>query len=167
MRKKHHSSIHVRLRTGGTNVCRCSHVRQGSSMWHYLMFCSINDSAIQLGSVAGIAPLSPPPSPTYACLSTGASPQKSNVRCYPSLLIEKDLGCIGARRPCFWAGDGKTPLLGLFCFGAWWLSWLHHDDHINNSLFILHLTEGCSSTSYHSEYSYRARFYFCMHLQEY
>lgn len=64
-------------------------------MWHYLTFCSINDSAIQLGSVAGIAPLSPPPSPTYSCLSTGASPQKSNVRCYPFPLIEKDPGCVG------------------------------------------------------------------------
>lgn len=29
-------------------------------------------------------------SPTHACLSIGASPQKSNVRCYPSPLIEKD-----------------------------------------------------------------------------
>lgn len=28
-------------------------------------------------------------SPTHACLSMGASPQKSNVRCYPSPLIEK------------------------------------------------------------------------------
>lgn len=29
-------------------------------------------------------------SPTHACLSMEASPQKSNVRCYPSPLIERD-----------------------------------------------------------------------------
>lgn len=29
-------------------------------------------------------------SPAHACLSMGASPQKSNVRCYPSPLVEKD-----------------------------------------------------------------------------
>lgn len=59
-------------------------------------------------------------SPTHACLSMGAPPQKSNVRCYPSPLIEKDPPS-GALRPCFLAGDGKTPLLSSFGLerGGW------------------------------------------------
>lgn len=54
----------------------------------------------------------------------------------------------GAQRPCFSVGDGKTPLLSSFCFGAQRLSWLHHDNH-NYRLFILFLTKrGSNTTSY-------------------
>lgn len=75
-------------------------------MWHYLMFSSINDSAVQLGSAAGMALLSPPPPPpsrrpTHVG-ARGPLLKKSNVRCYPSGSAAPP----GAKRP----PDGKTPL---------------------------------------------------------
>lgn len=50
IRHKHCDSTHVSLWIWSTTICRWSHIKRGSSMWHYLMFCSINDSAIQLES---------------------------------------------------------------------------------------------------------------------
>lgn len=95
-------TCHTTYSTWGRDVCRWSHVREGSSMWHYLMFCSINDLAIQLGSVVGIAPLSPPPSPTYACLSTGAL--SSKVKCQMLSIPTRREGpglCRGLGGPAF------------------------------------------------------------------
>lgn len=55
-------------------------------MWHYLMFCSINDSAIQLGSVAGITPLSSPPplqpTPEHGGLSSKVKCQTRSIPTY-------------------------------------------------------------------------------------
>lgn len=107
-------------------------------------------------------------SPTHACLSMGASPQKSNVRCYPSSHIEKNPAQHwGARRPCFLAVDGKTPLLSLFCFWAWWLSWLHCDDHNTHPLFILYLTEARSNANYDSVFDCKAKFGFHIYQREF
>lgn len=62
-------------------------------------------------------------SPTHACLSMGASPQKSNVRCYPSPLIEKDpVLHRGLGGPASQLGTEKTPLPGSFCSGVLWMS---------------------------------------------
>lgn len=115
IREKHHGGTHARLWTRGRAVCRWPHVRQGSSMWHYLMFCSINDSAIQLGSVAGITPLSPPPSlrPTHVWAWGPLLKSQMSDVIHPPLIEKDPARHRGARRPCFWAGDGKTPLLGL------------------------------------------------------
>lgn len=67
-----------------------------------------------------------------------------------------------ARRPCLSAGDGKTPLLSSFCFAEQALSWVHHDDHITKSLFILYLTKGSSRINYHQYYCGER---FCLHIQ--
>lgn len=74
-------------------------------------------------------------SPAHACLSMGASSQKSNVRCYPSpTRREAPSAPLGARRPSFSVADGKTLLVHLLYFGVLRLSRLHHDNHITNFL---------------------------------
>lgn len=55
--------------------------------------------------------------PTHACLSTGASPQKSNVRCYPSPLIE---GARGSEEP------RKTTITGLVFVRSDYTVYLFH-----------------------------------------
>ena len=96
-------------------------------------------------------------SPTHACLSMGASPQKSNVRCYPSPLIEKGPACAtsGARRPGFCAGDGKTPLLSSLHFRAC------HDRTMTTILLSLYTfyiqPRGRSGANHESEDDWRAK----------
>lgn len=79
-------------------------------------------------------------SPAHACLSMGASSQKSNVRCYPSpTRREAPSAPLGARRPSFSVADGKTLLVRLLYYGVLRLSRLHHDNHITNFLCIFAL----------------------------
>lgn len=91
----------------------------------------------------------------------------SKVKCQMLSILsyrEEPSAALGARRPCFLAVDGKTPLLSLFCFGVWWLSWLHCDDHNTHPLFILYLTEARSSANYDSVFDCKARF--CFHIYQ-
>ena len=87
-------------------------------------------------------------SPTHACLSMGASPQKSNVRCYPSPLIESSIGGSEALLLSWGRKNTITGLL-LLC-GAVDV----------NCLLILCLTEGGRSSNYHTGFSCEAKFSF-------
>lgn len=136
-RKKHHNGTPANAAHIGTQVIARKARIKYVALLNVLFYK-------WLGYPAGIsawhcAPVTTTISPTHACLSMGASSQKSNVRCYPSPLSEKDPAApSGAQRPCFpRAGDGNTPLLRSFRFGEPRLSWLHHDNHITKYLFSI------------------------------
>lgn len=144
--KKNCDGTHVSLWIRSTTICRWSHIKRGSSMWHYLMFCSINDSAIQLESALRRCHhhLCNPRMSEHGSLS-------SKVKCQMLSMYTHGEGPgtpLGARRPCFSAGDGKTPLLRSFHFGAHCLSRVHHGNNITNCLFLLYLTKGGYESTY-------------------
>lgn len=86
-------------------------------MWHYLMFSSTNDSAIQLGSVARISgAVAAAISPNLRMSEHGGL--SSQVKCHMLSVPTHGAGAAigGLGGPCFVAGDGKTPSPSALCF---------------------------------------------------